>query len=111
MGQQLTVLFELSVKLLTFTEITTINLTLRFDPDRFTRENSKGRHPMAFQPFGFAGKRKCLGSHFAYSEVFVILSVLLRRFKIHLVEGQVVEPLYAVVTKPADEIWVTVTER
>ena len=66
---------------------------------------------MAFQPFGFAGKRKCLGYRFFYAEAFVVLSVLLRRFKIHLVEGQVVEHVYALVTKPSEEIWVTVSER
>ena len=66
---------------------------------------------MAFQPFGFAGKRKCPGYRFAYAEAFVVLSILIRRFKIDLVEGQVIEPVYAFETTPSDEIWVTVTER
>ena len=66
---------------------------------------------MAFQPFGFAGKRKCPGYRFSYAEAFVFLSVLIRRFKFTLVEGQVVEPAYGLVTSPKDEIWITVSER
>ncbi|XP_028392938.1 cytochrome P450 20A1-like isoform X2 [Dendronephthya gigantea] len=83
----------------------------KFDPERFNAEETKKRHPMAFQPFGFAGKRKCPGYRFSYAEVAVVLSVLLRRFKIHLVEGQVVEPEHMLVTKPKAEIWITVTKR
>ena len=66
---------------------------------------------MAFQPFGFAGKRKCPGYRFSYAEIAVALSVLLRRFIIHLVGSQVVQPEYMVVTQPKEEIWITVTKR
>ncbi len=91
--------------------ISSIFLAIRFDPERFSNEEVKKRHPMAFQPFGFAGKRKCPGYRFSYAEVAVVLSVLLRRFKIHLVDGQVVEPEHALVTQPKEEIWITVTKR
>ena len=83
----------------------------RFDPDRFTEEEVKTRHPMAFQPFGFAGKRKCVGYRFAYAETTVVLSVLLRQFKFYLVDGQVVEASYGIVSKPKDEVWITLSKR
>ena len=51
----------------------------RFDPDRFSEKNKKNRHPYAFQPFGFAGKRKCPGYKYAYLESVVVLATVLRR--------------------------------
>eukprot|EP00058_Branchiostoma_floridae_P006549 XP_002592037.1 hypothetical protein BRAFLDRAFT_265292 [Branchiostoma floridae] len=83
----------------------------KFDPDRFDAENSKGRHKLAFQPFGFAGGRKCPGYRFAYTWTSVFLSILCRQFKLHLVDGQVVKPCHGFVTRPVDEIWITVTKR
>ena len=83
----------------------------RFDPERFSRENCKSRSSYAFQAFGFAGKRKCPGYQFAYAEVTVVLSILLRKFTIKLVEGQVVQKDYGIVTTPKDEIWITVEKR
>ena len=65
----------------------------------------------AFEPFGFAGKRKCPGYRFAYVELTVILATLLRKIKFDLVEGQVVTSEYGLVTKPKEEIWVTVSPR
>ena len=40
----------------------------KFDPLRFTAENSKGRHKYAWVPFG-GGGHMCLGLHFAYMQV------------------------------------------
>ena len=39
----------------------------RFDPLRFTTQNSKGRHKYAWVPFG-GGSHMCLGLHFAYMQ-------------------------------------------
>ena len=40
------------------------------------------RHSYAFQPFGFAGGRKCPGYRLSYVESTVLLSDILRNFKV-----------------------------
>ncbi len=58
----------------------------RFDPLRFTTQNSKGRHKYAWVPFG-GGAHMCLGLHFAYMQVKVFLYHLLSTRRIVLADG------------------------
>lgn len=83
----------------------------KFDPERFDAELSTQRSTFAFQPFGFSGKRICPGYRLAYAEASIAMSVLCRRFKFQMVPGQVVEPQHGLVTRPQEEIWITVSER
>lgn len=83
----------------------------RFDPDRFSAENSKSRPSYAFQPFGFAGKRICPGYKFAYVEAIIGLVTILKKFKVKMVEGQTVTQTFGLVTHPTEEIWITLQER
>ena len=53
----------------------------RFDPDRFTEERAEDHaHRMAFQGFG-GGVHKCIGMHFARTQVRAIFQELLRTYK------------------------------
>lgn len=64
---------------LTDSALRIVCLYCRFDPDRFSPENSKTRGTYNFVPFGFAGKRKCPGYKLAYSEAAVLVATLIRR--------------------------------
>ncbi len=57
-----------------------------FDPMRFTPEASRGRHKYAWVPFG-GGAHMCLGLHFAYMQVKILMWHMLRAHRIELPEG------------------------
>jgi cytochrome P450 len=54
---------------------------LRFDPDRFSPERSRGRNRWQYLPFG-GGPRGCIGDHFAMLEATLALATILRRVDI-----------------------------
>jgi len=78
-----------------------------FNPDRFNEKLPA----YAFEPFGFAGKRKCPGYRMSELEGQMLLILILKNFKVSLVPGQVVERKYGLVTRPAEEVWATVQKR
>ena len=67
--------------------------------------------PFAFEPFGFAGKRKCFGYKFSYTESTIVLAAIVGHFKLSVVPGQKMERKYGFVTKPSEELWITVAKR
>ena len=58
----------------------------RFDPMRFSPEESKGRHKYAWVPFG-GGAHMCIGLHFATMQIRILMAQLLSRYRIELDEG------------------------
>jgi len=57
-----------------------------FDPERFSSQNSAGRHSYAYIPFGM-GRRMCVGHLYATMEAKTILSTVLRRYRVTEIEG------------------------
>ena len=57
-----------------------------FDPMRFTPDKVKARHKYAWTPFG-GGAHMCLGLHFAYMQVKVLLAQMLPRYRVTLAGG------------------------
>jgi cytochrome P450 len=80
-----------------------------FDPQRFNKENAKGHRPFTFLPFG-AGPRGCIGGNYATLQILMILSVLVRKYDLHLVPDQTIEPRPMVILRPKHGIRMTFTE-
>jgi cytochrome P450 len=64
-----------------------------FDPDRFRAERSASRPRYAYLPFG-GGPRTCIGNHFAMMEAQILLSMIVRDYRIEL------DPSHPVVLDP-----------
>ena len=58
----------------------------KFDPTRFTRQAEKARHKYAWVPFG-GGAHMCLGLHFAYMQIKILMAHMLTRYRIEVAEG------------------------
>jgi len=60
----------------------------KYDPERFSEEKSKGRHPYSYMPFSY-GRRSCIGNNFSLTEQKLVLIMLLQKYKIHPVTTNV----------------------
>jgi cytochrome P450 len=79
----------------------------RFDPMRFTPENSKGRHRYAWVPFG-GGAHMCLGLHFAYMQMKLFIHHLLTQARVEVADGYEPEWQAWPIPKPKDGLRVRV---
>ena len=78
----------------------------RFDPLRFSPEGSRGRHKYAWVPFG-GGAHMCLGLHFAYMQIKILMWHLLRTHQIDLDAGSGAKWQAWPIPKPRDGLPLT----
>jgi cytochrome P450 len=79
----------------------------RFDPDRWTAEFQRTLPKYAFFPFG-GGPRSCIGESFAWMELRIVLTEMLRRWRFEIVPGQTVKPKASITLRPEKPIHVIV---
>ncbi len=82
----------------------------RFEPDRFSPENSAGRDRFAWLPFG-GGPRICIGAALAITEASLILATIAQRFRLGYVEDQQIKLKARITLGTRDGIKLTVTPR
>ncbi|MBI6628398.1 cytochrome P450 [Pontibaca salina] len=81
-----------------------------FDPARWQTENGQICQREAFIPFS-AGPRVCPGAGFAMVEGPLLLSMLLRRFRVRAVNGREPVPEAHLTVRSRDGIWLELQER
>ncbi|MEO0463989.1 MAG: cytochrome P450 [Pseudomonadota bacterium] len=79
-----------------------------FDPMRFTPDQVKARHKYAWVPFG-GGAHMCLGLHFAYMQIKVLVAQLLQQYRIEPTTGEGYKPDWQAwpIPQPKDGLKVT----
>ncbi|MFE7902317.1 cytochrome P450 [Streptomyces sp. NPDC057424] len=71
---------------------------LAFDPDRWL-DDAQPPPAGAFLPFG-AGKHKCIGDHFALTELITAVATIVRAVRLDLAAGRTVRPVARATVRP-----------
>lgn len=81
-----------------------------FDPQRFSPEQSKGRHQFAYLPFS-GGPRKCVGNEFALMEGVLTLAMVMQRYNIRLLNPESIHPRVSSTLAVSEEVSAHLTLR
>lgn len=81
-----------------------------FNPQRFDKDQKKGRHKNAFMPFG-GGRRMCIGQHFGMMEMKMILAKMVQRYDMELVPNQAIKPIASMNLQAQNGIHLRLTKR
>jgi cytochrome P450 len=82
----------------------------RFDPERFSTEQSAMRPRFTYLPFG-GGRRICIGAAFSLAEATILLATLAQRYRLQLVPGHRVEPQGLITLRPRHGMKMLLTPR
>ena len=82
----------------------------QFNPDRWTPERERLLPRFAYFPFG-GGPRVCLGAAFAMMEAVLLLATISQRFRLRLVPGHTVLPLFSITLRPKHGVKVLLSRR
>jgi cytochrome P450 len=76
---------------------------LRFDPDRFTPENSAARPRFAYFPFG-GGSRQCIGESFAWMEGVLTIATIAQQWRLKYFGTSPPIPQAKITLRPRDPL-------
>jgi cytochrome P450 len=82
----------------------------RFDPERFSAEQSATRARFSYLPFG-GGRRICIGAAFATAEATLLLATMAQRYRLRLAAGHPVEPQGLITLRPRQGMKMTLALR
>lgn len=83
---------------------------LRFDPDRFTPQNSAARPRFAYFPFG-GGSRQCIGESFAWMEGVLTIATIAQRWRMNYLGSTPPVPQAKITLRPRDPLLMQLTAR
>lgn len=81
-----------------------------FNPDRYTGDQSRDSLRNAYLPFGM-GPRVCIGAAFALQEAVLILSSIIRHYRLQPAPGHVPQPVGRLTIRSANGVRLTLHRR